>query len=492
MASRLVYGNTSATRNDPVNDRLAAAIEAAAAAAGIDRVVVVSGGQEAEGEGGARTGSTRHDHGGAADVELYVGDRLLDFTNPQDQALYRQFVTAARNNGVTGIGAGSDYMGNTRIHVGFGDPAVWGGGGRSANAPGWLVEAYNAGDGGNAMAYADGDQRPSIGTALGAANAMGEGGQGGAPTGTGRPILDRFNAFLAARDRGEAPIAERIRDRIRAMNGGGPTPIMDGIVTFFQNMGLRSAAERGITPPAAQPQQRNVPSITRNPAPMPTPPRTITDPAEKAALQPRPTVGMGDDTIVPPPIAPAAPPPPVAPSIVPPPATPAPPPPVAAPAGAPPAAPPGLGGAVGQKGLIPTILQAIIPSLTAPQQGAPPPAPSLLPPQGQPQQPAPPPALRQNDPIAAGNIPRPMPSILPVPPDPAAPAIRNNAAPPIDVVTPRRSTAMPFGQPTPPRPGAQPLAPSGRLPLPQMTRPNRRTGEMSSLQRLMALVAGGV
>lgn len=140
----IVYNNQNAIRNDPITGQLSNAIQAAAAEAGIDRIVVVSGGQEAEGEGGARTGEVRHDHGNAADVELYVGDRLLDFTNPQDLAIYQRFVTAAASNGVTGIGAGSDYMGNTRIHVGFGAPAVWGADGAGANAPEWLRTAYNA------------------------------------------------------------------------------------------------------------------------------------------------------------------------------------------------------------------------------------------------------------------------------------------------------------------------------------------------------------
>jgi hypothetical protein len=104
---------------------------------------VVSGGQEAEGQGGSRTGSTRHDHGMAADVDFYKGGRKLDWNNPQDIPILQEIVRTARARGVTGIGAGDDYMGPGRFHVGFGTPAVWGAGGKSANAPSWLVEAYN-------------------------------------------------------------------------------------------------------------------------------------------------------------------------------------------------------------------------------------------------------------------------------------------------------------------------------------------------------------
>jgi hypothetical protein len=34
-------------------------------------------------------------------------------------------------------------MGAGRFHVGFGNPGVWGAGGKGANAPAWLVAAYN-------------------------------------------------------------------------------------------------------------------------------------------------------------------------------------------------------------------------------------------------------------------------------------------------------------------------------------------------------------
>jgi hypothetical protein len=236
---QIVYNNAGSTRNDPLNNRLSTALQAAAAAAGIDRIVVTSGGQEAEGEGGARTGSTRHDHGNAADVELYVGGRLLDFTNSQDQALYQQFVTAAASNGVTGIGAGSDYMGNSRIHVGFGAPAVWGAGGSSANAPDWLRAAYNAGTSG--LAYVPQGQPTG---AQAAANQMGS---QGTTMPTDRPILSAMASNWQARARGEKPLkdaAQRFFERIR----NGERPIANGIANFFERLAQRPREGTEATP----------------------------------------------------------------------------------------------------------------------------------------------------------------------------------------------------------------------------------------------------
>jgi hypothetical protein len=137
----LKYSNSRATRNDPLDPRLIGALSFLGDM-GIT-MDVVSGGQEAAGEGGSRTGSTRHDHGNAADVDFYMGGRKLDWSNPQDMPLLVQIVQTAKSRGVTGIGAGDDYMGAGRFHVGFGNAGVWGAGGKGANAPDWLVAAYN-------------------------------------------------------------------------------------------------------------------------------------------------------------------------------------------------------------------------------------------------------------------------------------------------------------------------------------------------------------
>jgi hypothetical protein len=140
-AEWLRYSNTNATRNDPIDPKL---VEAMSFVGDMGIVMdVVSGGQEAAGEGGSRTGSTRHDHGMSADVDFYKDGRKLDWNNPEDLPVLQDIVRTARARGVTGIGAGDDYMGAGRFHVGFGTPSVWGAGGKRANAPSWLVEAYS-------------------------------------------------------------------------------------------------------------------------------------------------------------------------------------------------------------------------------------------------------------------------------------------------------------------------------------------------------------
>ena len=137
----LKYSNQGATRNDPLDPKLIGAMSFLGDM-GIT-MDVISGGQEAAGEGGARTGSVRHDHGGAGDVDFYKDGRKLDWNNPNDMPILVQIIQTAKANGVTGIGAGDDYMGAGRFHVGFGNPGVWGAGGKGANAPDWLVAAYN-------------------------------------------------------------------------------------------------------------------------------------------------------------------------------------------------------------------------------------------------------------------------------------------------------------------------------------------------------------
>jgi hypothetical protein len=136
-------------RDRPIVPELAAILESAAQAAGIDRVWVFSGGQP--GTTGRRTGSTRHDGGRAADVKLIVGGAPLRFANARAPQGVRDFVTACARHGATGIGAATDYMGPESIHVGFGltpqdhRRLVWGKGGAAANAPAWLRAAAAAG-----------------------------------------------------------------------------------------------------------------------------------------------------------------------------------------------------------------------------------------------------------------------------------------------------------------------------------------------------------
>ena len=92
-------------------------------------VEVGSGGQP--GSGPNRTGSHRHDFGGAADFKLFEmvdgKKRYLDMRNPADAARMEEFTAHTVAAGATGVGAGLGYMGPNSIHVGGGTRATWGG-----------------------------------------------------------------------------------------------------------------------------------------------------------------------------------------------------------------------------------------------------------------------------------------------------------------------------------------------------------------------------
>jgi len=136
----LKYSNTGAIRDKPLSDRLVSALSFLPEL-GVE-MRVISGGQDAKGHGHRRTGSTRHDHGEAADADFYMNGRKLDWNNPQDVPIFQEIVRRSRANGITGIGAGNDYMGAGRMHIGFGKEAVWGAGGKGDNAPPWLRNAF--------------------------------------------------------------------------------------------------------------------------------------------------------------------------------------------------------------------------------------------------------------------------------------------------------------------------------------------------------------
>jgi hypothetical protein len=139
MAFKLTYNNTG-TRNQPLSPDIAREFELAAQAAGIDEIRVTSGGQPSSGPN--RTGSHRHDEGGAGDIQLVKDGRVLDFTDPNDLPYFTKFVESGKGAGLTGFGAGTDYMGSSTIHAGGGPSAVWGAGGSGQNAPDWLRQAY--------------------------------------------------------------------------------------------------------------------------------------------------------------------------------------------------------------------------------------------------------------------------------------------------------------------------------------------------------------
>lgn len=138
--AELVYNNTGKIRDKKLKPELEKLLVDAAQAVGIDKISVTSGGQDPKGAPNARrTGSTRHDNGQAADIQLLDGGDVLDFD--QQRRRFEDFVTEAARLGATGIGAGAAYMGTKTIHVGFGSKLVWGAGGRAVNAPAWLKAA---------------------------------------------------------------------------------------------------------------------------------------------------------------------------------------------------------------------------------------------------------------------------------------------------------------------------------------------------------------
>lgn len=141
--------NTSKIRNQVVANDLKQILVKAGQAAGVN-VDVTSGGQPAKGTSTRRTGSTRHDNGHAADVQLTTSTgRVLDINNAQDLPIIQNFIREAKKAGATGIGAGNGYMGDDTFHIdnasqyGQGTPGYWGGpldNGtfRARNAPAWL------------------------------------------------------------------------------------------------------------------------------------------------------------------------------------------------------------------------------------------------------------------------------------------------------------------------------------------------------------------
>jgi predicted nucleic acid-binding Zn-ribbon protein len=121
-------------RKRPISDKLQKVLDYASAEAGVE-VDIWSGGQRGINERGKgkRTGSTRHDYGNAADLDLYIVDKSgkrvrLDPRNPNHLPIMQKFVESAASAGATGIGHGGGYMGHGRLHVGFGTQATWGGG----------------------------------------------------------------------------------------------------------------------------------------------------------------------------------------------------------------------------------------------------------------------------------------------------------------------------------------------------------------------------
>lgn len=123
-------GQVAAIRRLPIQEQLKDQLEYAATQTGV-QVEITSGGQAGIGTGGPRTGSTRHDHGGAADLKLFVmkngKKHYLDMRNEEDRAVMEKFTRETVRAGATGVGAGVGYMGPNMLHIGGGRPASWGG-----------------------------------------------------------------------------------------------------------------------------------------------------------------------------------------------------------------------------------------------------------------------------------------------------------------------------------------------------------------------------
>jgi peptidoglycan hydrolase-like protein with peptidoglycan-binding domain len=149
----------SGIRNQRISAELEDVISKAAEDVGVD-VVIRSGGQmsrrEAESAGATtwtnssgqtvwrlngrdvRIGSTRHDNGNAADMDVYSGGAQVALDTP----LMNSFVTALVANGAKGGGGGHGYMGN-RIHIDIIGTAH--GGGETWRSSRQFVQAFQAG-----------------------------------------------------------------------------------------------------------------------------------------------------------------------------------------------------------------------------------------------------------------------------------------------------------------------------------------------------------
>lgn len=137
----LRYNNKGATRNKPISDDLRGRL-GYLNDMGIT-MEIFSGGQDGIETGSKqRVGSVRHDHGNAADAFFYKDGRRLDWGNEADRPIFEEIVRRGVAAGVTGWGAGPGYMQQGSMHVGMGNPGMWGAGGKGANAPSWLRAAY--------------------------------------------------------------------------------------------------------------------------------------------------------------------------------------------------------------------------------------------------------------------------------------------------------------------------------------------------------------
>ena len=146
----VVYSLGDATRNKPLQPKLARIIQNVSAKSGY-KIVVYSGGQVSKADGGVdgvnRTGSNRHDNGYAADIRVFDGSTRLSAENSSTFDRLSKFVKLLQSEGIESVGAGPGYM-NGDLHVdiaasvGQGPATTWGIGGRNATTPEWLKESF--------------------------------------------------------------------------------------------------------------------------------------------------------------------------------------------------------------------------------------------------------------------------------------------------------------------------------------------------------------
>jgi hypothetical protein len=143
-------GKSYKTRNKPIQSRLRNVLNRAAAKCGLSEVQVYSGGQDAIGRGKRRTGSTRHDNGWAADVDIFVNGKIQSSDNTVGREKIAEFISHCVSLGARGIGHATKkgvYMGPTRTHIDLHGPnlAIWSHVKRGKPKDPWVVAAANRG-----------------------------------------------------------------------------------------------------------------------------------------------------------------------------------------------------------------------------------------------------------------------------------------------------------------------------------------------------------
>lgn len=133
------YDLKGKTRNQEASKELTNSVTPVLAEMGIT-MKVHSGGQDPKGK---TVGGARHNHGNAVDADFFIGDVQLDPNNPQHIPILTEMVQKMKANGVTGFGNGEGYMGGKRMHIGFGNPGVWGKDETSNTAAKWLKDAVS-------------------------------------------------------------------------------------------------------------------------------------------------------------------------------------------------------------------------------------------------------------------------------------------------------------------------------------------------------------